>query len=286
MIRHPYALLCNLLLSLSLFLAHPALAEVKQRVISLSPANTELAYAAGLGDNLIAVSAFSDYPAEAAKLEQVADWQGINLERIIALKPDLILAWRGGNPQRPLDQIATLGIPVIYFDPTSIEDIIKAIDILAEYSSQPNIAAQSVERLSQQYAALKGSYQDKNKKQKAVFIQLSTQPLFTVGGDTLQNEVVSLCGGRNIFAESKIPWPQVSREQVLIRKPAVIIVGGEGDEKKTIEQYWQPQLSVPVIQLNADLFHRPGPRILLAAEQLCKQLNDQSDAKNSLIAAQ
>lgn len=286
MIRHSYALLCNLVFFFTLFFTVPANAEIKQRIISLSPANTELAYAAGLGDSLIAVSAFSDYPAEATKLEQVADWQGLNLERIIALKPDLILAWRGGNPQRPLDQIAALGIPVIYFDPNSIVDIIKAIDILAEYSPQPNMAAQSIKQLETQLAELKMNYQDKNQKPKAVFIQIGTQPLFTVGGDTLQNEVVSLCGGRNIFAESKIPWPQVSREQVLIRKPAVIIVGGEGDERKVINQYWQPQLAVPVIQLNTDLFHRPGPRILLAAEQLCKQLNEQPIVKNGESLAQ
>ncbi|WP_016602967.1 ABC transporter substrate-binding protein, partial [Yersinia pestis] len=81
-------------------------AQAAERVISLSPSTTELAYAAGLGDKLVAVSAYSDYPESAKKLEHVASWQGINVERILALKPDLILAWRGGNPQRPLDQLA------------------------------------------------------------------------------------------------------------------------------------------------------------------------------------
>lgn len=95
-ITHYFSLTITLLCAL--LVAFSALGATKQRVISLSPANTELAYAAGLGDSLIVVSAYSDYPEQAKKLEQVSDWQGLNVERIIALKPDLILAWRGGNP--------------------------------------------------------------------------------------------------------------------------------------------------------------------------------------------
>ena len=90
------------------------------RIISLAPHTTELAYAAGLGNKLVAASAWSNYPEEAKNLEKVASWQGINLEKVIALKPDLILAWRGSNPQRILDQLANLGIPIFYSNPLSI----------------------------------------------------------------------------------------------------------------------------------------------------------------------
>lgn len=102
--------LCALLSWLILGMLLPASAA--QRVISLAPSTTELAYAAGMGNTLLAVSAYSDYPPAAKQLEQVASWQGINLERILALKPDLVLAWRGGNPQRVLDQLASFGIPI------------------------------------------------------------------------------------------------------------------------------------------------------------------------------
>ncbi|MDW6156830.1 ABC transporter substrate-binding protein, partial [Klebsiella pneumoniae] len=91
--------------------------------MSLAPNATELAYAAGMGEVLVAASAYSDYPPQAAKLEQVASWQGINLERVLALKPDLILAWRGGNPQRVLDQIAAFGIPIFYADADNLGGI-------------------------------------------------------------------------------------------------------------------------------------------------------------------
>ncbi|WP_256966655.1 helical backbone metal receptor [Yersinia entomophaga] len=105
-----------------------------ERIISLAPSTTELAYAAGLGDKLVAVSDYSDYPEAAKKLEHVASWQGINVEKILALKPDLILAWRGGNAQRPLDQLASFGIPIFYSDPTTIEQIADDLDKLAGYS--------------------------------------------------------------------------------------------------------------------------------------------------------
>ena len=136
---------------LALWLAMPAGAA--QRVISLAPNATELAYAAGMGDVLVAASAYSDYPPQAAKLEQVASWQGINLERVLALKPDLILAWRGGNPQRVLDQLAAFGIPIFYADADTLEGIAGLLDKLAQYSPHPEQAHQAAEGLRRQFAA-------------------------------------------------------------------------------------------------------------------------------------
>lgn len=265
-----FTLLCVGLLSFS------ALAEPKQRIISLSPANTELAYAAGLGESLIAVSAYSDFPESAKKLEQVSDWQGLNVERIIALKPDLILAWRGGNPQRPLDQLASLGIPIIYFDPQTIDDVINSVTELAQYSPNSELAQENIEKMR----AILAPYNNKDNavnETKRVFIQLGTQPLFSAGNHTLQNDVVRFCGGENIFANSPVQWPQVSREQVLTRKPDVIIMTGSAEQEKAVKEFWHSQLNVPIIRLNEDWFHRAGPRIVNATEQLCEQLNSLSN---------
>ncbi|HGN1706936.1 TPA: vitamin B12 ABC transporter substrate-binding protein BtuF [Providencia rettgeri] len=253
-------------------LSFSALSEPKHRVISLSPANTELAYAAGLGKSLIAVSAYSDYPEQAKKLEQVSDWQGVNVERILALKPDLILAWRGGNPQRPLDQLASLGIPIIYFDPQTIDEVIDAVNELSQYSSNPELAQQTVESMKTKLATYKNKTAV-NIKPKRVFIQLGTLPLFSAGNQTLQNDVVTLCGGENIFVNSPVQWPQVSREQVLTRKPDVIVMTGSEEQEKGVRDFWRSQLNAPIIRLNEDWFHRAGPRIVNATEQLCEQLN-------------
>lgn len=259
-------------LLLACFISFSALSEPKQRVISLSPANTELAYAAGLGDNLIAVSAYSDHPEQAKKLEQVSDWQGVNVERIIALKPDLILAWRGGNPQRPLDQLASFGIPIVYFDPQTIDEVIDAVNELSQYSPKPELAQQNVDAMRAKLTPYQNQKKSGLKTQK-VFIQLGTQPLFSAGNHTLQNDVVTFCGGENIFANSAVQWPQVSREQVLTRNPDVIIMTGSAEQENVIRDFWHSQLDVPIIRLNEDWFHRAGPRIIDAAEQLCEQLN-------------
>ncbi|OWF84420.1 vitamin B12 ABC transporter substrate-binding protein BtuF [Yersinia kristensenii] len=256
-----------MLLLLSLFTSSSLAAE---RVISLSPSTTELAYAAGLGDKLIAVSAYSDYPEAAKKLEHVASWQGVNIERILALKPDLILAWRGGNPQRPLDQLASFGIPIFYSDPINIDQIADDLDKLAQYSPHPEQAHQAAIQLRHEATEL--HRQNARNQPLRTFLQFGTQPLFTSSGHTLQSEVVSLCGGENIFAGSRVPWPQVSREQVMTRQPQVIVVSGDKSQADNIHTFWRPQLAVPVITLNEDWFNRAGPRILLAAKQLCQQM--------------
>ncbi len=260
----------KLLLFIALWLPLAAQAQVAQRVISLAPNLTELAYAAGLGDKLVAVSAYSDYPPQAARLEQVANWQGLNVERILALKPDLLLAWRGGNPQRPLDQLASLGIPIVYLDPASVEQVADALDRLAEYSATPNTGHDAARQIRQQLGELRASLP--NKPAVPVFIQFSTQPLFTSSANTLQSQIASLCGAENIFAASPAPWPQVSREQVLSRRPRAIIFPGTEQQRADIGRFWQGQLSVPLLPVNADWFNRAGPRVMLAAKQLCAEI--------------
>ncbi|MGM3175937.1 vitamin B12 ABC transporter substrate-binding protein BtuF [Dickeya lacustris] len=256
---------------------------IAQRVISLAPHATEMAFAAGLGEQLVGVSAWSDYPAAAANIEQVANWQGINLERIVALKPDLVLAWREGNAQRPLEQLASLGITVRYLDPTTLEDIPRELEELAQYSPHPEQARQAAARFRQQQQALTERYQRHQNAATAepmpltpipikVFLQFGSQPLFTSSGATLQSQLVSLCGGRNIFADSAVAWPQVSREQVIRRQPQAIVVSGTPDMAAQVNAFWQPQLNASVIAINQDWFSRSGPRLMLAAEDLCQRL--------------
>lgn len=256
-----------LLLTLWLF-SSLASAASAPRVITLAPHLTELAFAAGITP--VAVSAWSDYPPAAQQLEQVANWQGIKLERILALKPDVVLAWRGGSPQRQIDQLHALGIKVIWLDPSSIESIIAALHQLAAWSPAPQQAHQAADRLAARFQALQQRYAVSS--QRRVFLQFGQQPLFTASHATLQNQLLTLCGGDNIFAASAAPWPQVSREQVLARHPDLIVVPGDSDAAARVARFWQPQLSVPVIAIPEDWLSRPGPRSLLAAEKLCQAL--------------
>ncbi|WP_269448075.1 vitamin B12 ABC transporter substrate-binding protein BtuF [Mangrovibacter phragmitis] len=249
-------------------LLFPAWLMAAPRVITLSPGNTELAFAAGITP--VAVSAWSDYPPAAKSIEQVANWQGINLERIVALKPDLVIAWQGANAQRQVGQLSALGIHVLWLDPQNVSQVADAIRHLAAWSPHPEQALKAADTLMSQFAALEKRYAATPRKR--VFLQFGGQPLFTTGQHSIQNQVLQVCGGDNVFANSAVPWPQVSREQVLARKPQVILVTGDETQIPKIEQFWHNQLSASVIAVNNDWFERAGPRIILAAQQICAAL--------------
>ncbi len=241
------------------------------RVITLAPNLTELAFAAGITP--VGVSTYSDYPRAAKTIEQVANWQGINVERIIGLKPDVVLAWREGNPQRQVDQLQAFGIKIIWMAPASVAEMIDSVRQLQAFSPQPRQALQEARQLQQQWDSLQQRYKESSKT--PVFMQFGQQPLYTASRNTLQNEILQVCGGVNIFADSRVAWPQVSREQVLARHPAVIVTGGDFARTAAIKAFWQPQLQVPIITIENDWLSRPGPRIILAAEQLCGQLHSE-----------
>ena len=238
------------------------------RVVTLSPGNTELAFAAGITP--VAVSAWSDYPPAAKSIEQVANWQGINIERIVALKPDLVVAWQGANAQRQVDQLSSLGIHVLWLDPQNVSQVADAIRQLAAWSPHPELASKAANTLMSEFTILKKQYA--GTPHKRVFLQFGGQPLFTTGRHSIQNQVLQVCGGENIFADSAVPWPQVSREQVLVRKPQVILITGNEAQIPKVEQFWHNQLSASVIAVNNDWFERAGPRIILAAQQICTAL--------------
>lgn len=249
-------------------LLFPAWLLAAPRVVTLSPANTELAFAAGITP--VGVSSYSDYPPQAAKIEQVASWQGINIERILALKPDVVLAWRSGNAERPVNQLSALGVKVLWIETGSVEQIANALRELAAYSPQPQKARTAADDMLRELRVLQARYAAGNKKR--VFMQFGSNPLFTSNKNSIQNQILQTCGAENIFSNSRIPWPQVSREQVLARHPQAIVATGDEAAAAQIRQFWHDRLTVPVITVNSDWFERPSPRIILAAKQLCARL--------------
>ena len=253
---------------IALLMLLPAWLLAAPRVISLSPANTELAFAAGITP--VAVSDYSDYPPQAAAIERVASWQGINIERILALKPDVVLAWRSGNPERQVNQLRALGIKVLWIEAGSVESIADAIVQLAAWSPQPQKAREIARAMLNDLHRLQARYQRGDKKR--VFMQFGLTPLFTSNKDSIQNQILQTCGAENIFADSPVPWPQISREQVLTRHPQAIVAAGDSATAANIRQFWHDQLKIPVITVNRDWFERASPRIILAAEQLCAAL--------------
>lgn len=246
-------------------------ATAAQRVISLAPSSTELAYAAGLGDKLIAVSDNSDYPQAAQALEKVASYNSVNIERIIALDPDLILAWRSGGSAKALHQLETLGFKLFYTDSDTLEQIAQRIEALSAFADNPASGKQLASTFRQQLNKLQSDYASREKI--SYFYQLSSDPLYTIAQQSWPSEVFSLCGGINIFTDAPAPYPQVGFEQVLARAPEIIFSSAHAVQNMRQWQPWAAQL--PAIannhtwSLNADWINRPTPRSLKAVEEVC-----------------
>ncbi|OAN14116.1 cobalamin-binding protein [Photobacterium jeanii] len=263
---------CLLLLS---FTACTALAAPAQRVISLSPHMTELAYAAGLGDKMVAASEYSDYPAEALELERVANHRGIKLERILALQPDLILAWKSGNPPREMAKLEQLGFNIFYSTSKELPDIANTIERLGQYANSPKQAQQVASDYRQQLAKLTAQYQNKTKVR--YFYQISAAPMITVADGHWPTQVFQVCGGENIFAASKAPYPQVSQEQVVIRQPEIIFGTSHANTNVAMWQAWQGKIPAVdnqhVFTVTSDWLNRPTPRTIKAIKQVCDHLD-------------
>ncbi|MDN3610928.1 vitamin B12 ABC transporter substrate-binding protein BtuF [Vibrio ostreicida] len=259
-------LLLLLLLSSSIYAA-PA-----ERIISLAPHATELAYAAGLGDQLIAVSEHSDYPIAAQKLEKVSNYQGLKLERIIALQPDLIIAWPSGNPARELDKLKQFGFNIYDTNTGTLDDIASNIEQLSQYSQDPSVGNHSATQFREKLRQLKQTYQTDSPVR--YFYQLSATPLMTVANGKWPSEVFSFCGGVNIFENSSVSYPQIGKELVLLRDPDVIFTSEHRVAEDNTWHDWQGSLTAVreshIWSLNSDWLNRPTIRTLNAVEEICQ----------------
>ena len=253
------------------------LAQPAKRIISLAPHLTELVFAAGAGKQLIAVSSYSDHPPQALKLPIVANHNSIDIERIIQLQPDLILAWLPGNPKPALQQLERLKIPIYVNSPKQILDIAKTIENIGKLTGTEPQATQRANQFKQHYQQLKQKYN--SDKPITAFIQIWPHPLMTMNGKSLLSQAITLCGGKNIFSRLTGIAPQVSREAVIAADPEIIILF---DNDKSWEKY--PSLNAirhhHVYRLNPDLLSRFGPRFLQGADELCQFVKE---AKSSIV---
>ncbi len=249
-------------------------AKPVERIVSLAPHATEIAFAAGLGDKLVAVSERSDYPPEALEIEKVANYQGIKIERIIALQPDLIIAWPSGNPMRELEKLEQFGFNIYYSQTSSLQDIAHNIEQLSQYADAPSIGQNAARKYRNSLQELKKRYHIDQPVR--YFYQLSEQPIITVAQGKWPSEVFEFCGGVNVFAQSPAPYPQVSSEQVIVNNPDVIFTSEHAIKNGNMWQAWRSQLTAVenkhVWQLNSDWINRPTPRTLKAIEQVCNYL--------------
>jgi iron complex transport system substrate-binding protein len=253
------------------------LAGPAQRVVALAPSLAELAFAAGAGGQLVGVARFSDFPPAARRIRQVGDAARVDLERVVALKPDLILAWKSGNSPADVARLESLGYPAFVSEPARLADIprlLKAIGALAGTQSTAGAAAAEFERA---VGALRGRYSVARKVR--VFYLIWHRPLLTVNGAHMISDVAALCGGENVFADVAQLTPNVSLEAVIAAKPEVILGGGSAGGEQSFVANWretgvEPLRGLPTYYINPDHIQRQTPRIVEGAKAVCAALEE------------
>jgi iron complex transport system substrate-binding protein len=251
------------------------LAAPAGRVISLAPHATELLFAAGAGDRIVGVLSPADFPPEAAKLPRVGDATAVNLEGVLALKPDLIVAWPYLAPAQ-IERLRAMGVPVYLSNPGSPLAIAEDIERLGILTGH----AESAARAAAQFRAKLATAHDRaaGAATVRVFYQIWNRPLYTIGGGHLITAAIEMCGGENIFASLPLPAPQVSVEAVLAAAPEAIVAGADAAARPPWLDEWRAWPNLPAVSRNnlfvvdANLLHRSGPRFAEGVEQICRVL--------------
>ncbi len=247
------------------------------RIVTLAPHLAEGVYAAGAGDRLVATVEYSEYPADAAGVPRIGDAFRLDIERIVSLQPDLVIAWGSGNPPPAIAQMRALGLAVWTVEirtPGAIPDFIDSVGRATGHRPE---AAREARRLRQRLSELQRQHATADPVR--YFYQVDARPLFTINSQHLISRGLALCGGRNIFADEPGLAFQVSREAVILANPDVLLApDGPGAENPL--QAWQEWPSLDAVQnqamylLNADEISRATPRFLDALEQTCKLFAD------------
>lgn len=245
-----------------------------QRIVTLAPHATELLFAVGAGDKVVGVSDYSDYPPEAKRIASVGGSATLDLERIVALKPDLVVIWGSGNPAAQVAKLRQLGIKLFESEPRDFSDIASSLERLATLAGTLPAGQAAANAFRARLQQLQSHYMQRAPVR--VFYQIWHAPLMTLNDDHLSSKVIHLCGGENVFGKLPQLAPTVSTESVLQANPEVIVAGGTGDDVLSSWRQFPQLLAVKhgnLVTLNADIITRGAPRILDGAEALCKQLD-------------
>lgn len=244
------------------------------RVIAMAPHVTELLYAAGGGQRIIAAVDYSDYPEQAKRLPRVGSNREVDMERIAALKPDLIVVWMHGNSARQIEQIRALGVPMFHSEPKKLSEIPSSLTRLGKLMGTEPVAEAAAADLRKQLAALAAQYA--GRPTVRMFYQVWNKPLYTLNGGHIVSDAVRLCGGENIFAHMKVTAPVVGIEAVLQEDPEVILGGSRSKDEDSVAM-WKAFPSMTAVRRNnlfrvdGNLLNRAGPRMIAGAAQLCEK---------------
>lgn len=251
------------------------LAKPAQRVIAMAPHITELLFAAGGGDRVAGAMNHSDYPEAAKRIPLVGSDAQIDLERVLALRPDLLVVWQTGNTERQLAQLKSLNIPIFYSEPKKLDEVATSLTRLGQLMGTDAAAQAAARDYRQKLAKLTATYAQR--PQVRVFYQIWEKPLFTLNGEHVVSDALRVCGGVNVFAGLKVTAPSVGIEAVLQENPEAVI-GGERHDGQSGINIWKPYTGMLAVQrgnlfmLDSELLVRATPRIADGIAALCEKL--------------
>lgn len=252
------------------------LAGPARRIVSLAPHVTENLFAAGAGAQVVGASEYSDWPEAAVKLPKVGGYSRLNLEAIVALKPDLIIGWTSGNAPAHLAKLKALGFPVYLSQPKHLEDVAGELERFGQLAGSGPAASAAAQAFRARHEQLRKRYSQRPPVR--VFYEIWNRPLMTVNGEHLISDVMRLCGGDNVFAALPQLAPAVTEEAVLAANPEVVVASGMGESRPEWLDSWRhwKQLSATsrdnLFFVPPALMQRHTARILDGAENLCGHL--------------
>lgn len=279
-----------LLALLAMLVAFPAFASVTvtddagrtvtlpapaHRIVSLAPNITDALFAAGAGPYVVGTTRYSDHPAGAKHIAIIGDATMLDLERIVGLKPDLIVVWRSGTPAAQVEKLMRLGIPVFYAETTRLADVAAATRRFGRLAGTEAVADRDAAAFEAELGRLRAAYA--GKRRLKVFYQIWDRPLMTIGRAQIIDDAITLCGGANVFADLTQAAPTVTREAVLARNPDVILSGGDAGESLA---EWRKSGFLAavkhgnVVTIDAPTLALPSPSILPSVAELCRVVDD------------
>ena len=265
-----------LLVLLVLPAAAAAAGTTPQRVVTLAPNLTELVYAAGAGERLVGTVDTSDYPPPARRIPRIGDVVRLDAEQLLALRPDLVVAWGDGQPAEQLALLARLRLPVLSLEQHSLADVSASLERLGGVFGTRNVATRAAEALRAQIEVLRRRYQ--GAAPLKVFYQVWGTPLYTLGGRHVATEMLRVCGAENVFADQAVSGFATDAESVYARDPDVLVLAGTASESREWLERWRSGaplravLAGRFVTLDPDLVNRMGPRIGTGTEVLCAGL--------------
>ncbi len=258
------------------------LTAVPSRIVALAPSIAECLFALGMDQEVVGVTEHTNFPPQAASRPKVGSYVHLQLEAIVALRPDLVLATRDGNPREQIRRLEEMGLTVFVLDPRSLEGLFNTLMSLGELLGRKEQAGALVSRMQERMEGIRRSLEAKARPR--VLLQVGAQPLVVAGADTVQDHLIGLAGGHNVASSLGRGYPMLSLERVMSLAPEVIIISSMADPRGAEEEKnrWKRWKSIPAVKndrihvIDGDLIDRPSPRVVEGLQELASIIHPQS----------